>query len=326
MKTNFITTVLFLATSFANAQVLGNAGYADRNNSGSNYEHNSLKNPTAFTNGDFMTIKIKGIYNEKASSYVATFSVLQLGLNIDEVTSLMDEKVSNIQKSILKLNPNIEVVVDMISFLPRFETQSTSRLFRKKTYTEIPVGFALTKNLIFQYKKASELDDIISICAKNDVYDLAKVDYITNNLEVIKDKLQERVLLEYSKKMKFYGVIKNVDLLSKEKTIDENFEILYPIENYKNYTAYTKAYIPMGNNYINNVEHNQTFYYNGLKSKTNSFVINPDITEPAIQIIYEMTIVIDLRIKVKETKVLPMKEKKSVYMVGSNVNVQKLDL
>jgi hypothetical protein len=323
MKTNFIATVLFLATSFANAQVLGNAGYADRNNS--NYE-NINSSPIATSNGDFMTLKIKGIYNEKASSYIATFSVLQLGLNIDEVTNLMNEKISNIQFSVQKLNPNIEVVVDMISFLPRFETQSTSRLFRKKTYTEIPVGFALTKNLIFQYKKASDLDSIIAICAKNDVYDLAKVDYIINNLDGIKDKLQEKVLLEYTKKMKFYGVIKNVDLLMKEKSVNENFEIFYPLENYKNYTAFTKAHIPAGNDYTNHVEHNETFYFNGLKPKTHSFVINPDITEPTIQIIYEMTIVIDLRTKVKEAKVLPMKEKKSVYMVGSNVNVQKLDL
>ncbi len=324
MKTNFIITVLFLATSFANAQVLGNAGYTDRNNS--NYQNNAIKNPTAFSNGDFMTLKIQGIFNEKASSYIATFSILQLGLSIDEVTSLLDERILNIKKSIQKLNPTIEVVVDMISFLPRFETQTTSRLFRKKTYTEIPIGFVLTKNIIIQYKKASDLDNVISICGKNDVYDLAKVDYITNNLDTIKDKLQERVLLEYNKRMKFYGTIKNVDLLTKEKSIDENFEIFYPIENYKNYTAYTKAQIPMGNNYVNQVEHNETLYYNGVKPKVHSFIINPEITEPAIQIIYEMTIVIDLRTKDKEKVITPIKEKKLVYMVGSNVNVQKLDL
>lgn len=326
MKKNFIVTVLFLATSFANAQVLGNAGYADRNNHNSNHDYTNSVSQISTSNNDFMTLKIKGIYNEKASSYVATFSVLQLGLNINEVTSLMDERVLNIQKSIQKINPTIEVVVDMISFLPRFESQSTSRLFRKKTYTEIPVGFVLTKNLIIQYKKASDLDDIISICANNDVYDLAKVDYITNNLDGIKDKLQERVLLEYNKKMKFYGIIKNVDLLSKEKTIEENFEIFYPIENYKNYKAYTKAYIPMGNNLINKVEHNETLYYDGVKPKTHSFVVNPDITEPAIQIIYEMTIVIDLRTKVREKSALPIKEKKSLYIVGSKLNVQKIEL
>jgi hypothetical protein len=177
MKTNFIAAVLFLATSFANAQVLGNAGYANRNIS--NYENNN-PSPIATSNGDFMTLKIKGIYNEKASSYIATFSILQVGLEINEVTSLMDEKISNIQKSILKLNPNIELVVDMISFLPRFETEVNRRFFRKKSYTEVPAGFALTKNLIVRYNKASDLDDIISICAINDVYDLAKVDYITN--------------------------------------------------------------------------------------------------------------------------------------------------
>ena len=79
------------------------------------------------------------------------------------------------------------------------------------------------------------------------------------------------------------------------------------------------------NSQINFAEQHETLYYNGIKPKTHSFVVNPDITEPAIQIIYEMTIVIDLR-KVKEKNVVPTKEKKSVYMVGSNVNVQKIDL
>ncbi len=323
MKTNFIATVLFLATSFANAQVLGNAGYADRNNYNS---QSNIPAPVASSSGDFMTLKIKGIYNEKASSYVATFSVFQVGLEVNVVTSLMDERILNIQKSIQKLNPNIEVVVDMISFLPRFETEENRRFFRKKTYTEVPAGFALTKNLIIQYKKASDLDDIISICANNDIYDLAKVDYITNNLDNIKDKLQEKVLLEYNKKMKFYGTIKNVDLLAKEKTIEENFEIFYPIENYKNYIAFSRVRIFNERGEINFTEHNETLYYNGIKPKTHSFVINPDITEPAIQIMYEMTIVIDLKTKHKEKIVAPIKQKKSVYLVGTNVNVQKLDL
>lgn len=323
MKTNFITAILILATSYANAQVLGNAGYSNR--SCFSNERNS-SNSVLSSNDDFMTLKIKGIYNEKASSYVATFSLMQLGLNIDEVTNLMDERILNIQSNIQKLNPNIEFIVDMISFIPRFENEEQRRLFRKKTYIEIPAGFKLTKNLIIQYKKPSDLDNIISICAKYEVYDLAKVDYITHNLDSIKDRLQDRVLLEYYKKMKFYGIIKNTNLLTKEKSIDENFEVFYPIENYKNYIAYTKSSIPKENKAINVAEHNETFYYNGVKPKTHSFVINPDITEPAIQIIYEMTIVVDLRIKVKEKIVAPIKEKKSVYMVGTDIKIEKLDL
>ena len=50
MKTNFIAAVLFLATSFANAQVLGNAGYANRNIS--NYENN---NPSPMKQAIFRT-------------------------------------------------------------------------------------------------------------------------------------------------------------------------------------------------------------------------------------------------------------------------------
>ena len=324
MKINFIAAVLFLATSFANAQVLGNAGYADR--SDYNPQNNNLSS-IATSNGDFMTLKIKGIYNEKASSYIATFSVLQLGLNIDDVTSLMNKRISNIQTNVQKLNPNIEIVVDMIAFVPKFETQLNKKLFHKNTYTEVPIGYTLTKNLIVQYKKPSDLDDIIAICANENVYDLAKVNYISNNLDNIKDKLQEKVLLEYNKRLKFYGTIKNMNLSTKEKSFQENFEIFYPIENYKSYKAFSSAKINNNDNLeTNHSEHHETLYYDGMKPKTFPLVVNPDITEPAIQIIYEMIIEIDLRKKIIEKAVVPVKEKKSVYMVGSNVNVQKIDL
>jgi hypothetical protein len=324
MKIKFIATVLFLATSIANAQVLGNAGYANRNDY--NPQNNNLSS-IATSNGDFMTLKIKGIYNEKASSYIATFSVLQLGLNIDDVTNLIDKRILNIKNNIQKLNSNIEIVVDMIAFVPKFEKQLNKKLFHKNTYTEVPIGFNLTKNLIIQYKKPSDLDVIIAICANENVYDLAKVNYISNNLDVIKDKLQEKILLEYYKKMKFYGTIKNMNLLTKEKSFQENFEILYPIENYKSYTAFSSAKINNNENLeTNHSEHHETLYFDGMKPKIFSMIVNPDITEPAIQIIYEMTIEIDLRKKIIEKITPPIKEKKSVYMVGTNVNIQKIDL
>jgi hypothetical protein len=337
MKTNFITTALLVATSFfANAQSMGNDEYAKKEKGNANYYNNYHNNQHGVINvmnssEDYMTLTIKGIYNEKATSYVATFSLMQVGTSVEEVTSLLDEKVLNIKNNVSKLNKNIDLVVDMISFVPTYEYEVTKKKFNKKTYNEKPSGFELKKNLMIQYKNASDLDDIISICAKEEVFDLAKVDYVTLNLDNIKTKLQDRVLLEYQNKLKFYGTIKNVDLLKKNKSISEGFNIIYPVENYKQYAAYSQAQLPYSvNGAVNQIKKNQTQFYDGMLAKSHSFVMNPDITEPAIQILYEMTIVIDLREKVIEKPITPEpkpnKETKIIYIVTPNGDIKQLNV
>jgi hypothetical protein len=337
MKTNFITAVLFLATSFfVNAQDMGNAAYAKKEMGNANYNGGYRNNqfgviPVLTSSGDYMTLVIKGIYNEKASSYVATFSMMQVGTSVDEVTNLLDEKVLNIKNNIKKSIIGADFVVDMISFVPTYEYETTKKIFNKKTYNEKPAGYELKKNLMIQYNNASDLDLIISICAKEEVFDLAKVDYITKNLDSIKMKLQERVLLEYQNKLKFYGTIKNVDLFKKEKTINEGFNMIYPIESYKKYAAFSQAQLPYSvNGAINQIRKNETNYYDAMLAKSQSFVMNPDITEPAIQILYEMTIVIDLRekeiIKPIVPEPIPVKEKKTIFIVTANGEIKQLDV
>jgi hypothetical protein len=337
MKTNCMTTALVLVSSFfANAQVMGNDEYAKKEMGNANYYNNYQIRQHVVVNvmnssQEFMTLTIKGIYNEKASSYVATFSVMQVGTSVEEVTQLLDEKVLNIKNGVLKLNKNIDLVVDMISFVPTYEYELTKKKFNKKTYNEKPSGFELKKNIMIQYKSASDLDDIISICAKEEVFDLAKVDYVTKNLDSIKMKLQDRVLLEYQSKLKFYGTIKNVDLFKKEKTINEGFNIIYPVENYKQYAAFSQAQLPYAvNGVVSQIKKNQTQFFDGILAKSHSFVINPDITEPTIQVLYEMSIVIDLREKIIEKPIVPepvpAKESKIIYIVAPNGEVKQLNI
>jgi hypothetical protein len=339
MKTNFITTALVLVSGFfAHSQVMGNEESTKKEKGNANYYNNYQNNQHTTVNvmnssQEFMTLTIKGIYNEKATSYVATFSIMQVGTTVEEVTGLLDEKVLNIKSGVAKLNKNIDLVVDMISFVPTYEYEVNKKTFNKKTYNEKPSGFELKKNLMIQYKNASDLDDIISICAKQEVFDLAKVDYVTTNLDSIKTKLQDRVLLEYQNKLKFYGTIKNIDLFKKEKTINEGFNIIYPVENYKKYTAFSQAQLPYSvNGVVNQITKNQTQFYDAMLPKSHSFVMNPDITEPAIQVLYEMTIVIDLREKiiekpiVQETVPVVPVEKKIIYIVTANGEVKQLDI
>lgn len=269
-----------------------------------NYQNpNAYQNPvvntiqTSYSNDQEMVISIKGIYNEKATSQRAVFSVLQVGKTAEEVTTLMDDRILNVMNELKLFNPEIEVISDMISFIPTYDFEVQKKIFNPKTYNEKPSGFELKKNLIIKFKNTNDLNKIMTLCAKQEIYDLAKVDYVTSNLDHIRDVLQAKASEEYKQMLTNYSAIMNMDLFKKEKTLVEGYNTVYPMESYKSYTAYSQAAINFSpDSQVNSIKKNSTQFYDGALAKSHTFVVNADITEPTIQLFYDLTI----RIKLKE--------------------------
>ncbi len=307
MKTNLFTTIVFaLALNMVNAQDMGNAEYQKKGNAeygnvgygNGSYTVNRVNTiPTTSSSQDEMTITIKGIYNERATAEIATFALLQLGKTAEEATSLMDERIGNVKKELALYNKDIEIETDMISFVPTYDYTTEKRIFNPKTYNEKPSGFELKKNILIKYHNNSDFDRILSVCGKNEIYDIAKVDYVTTNFDHIRTQMQKRALEVFKDQMENYSAIMNTDLNKKEKIIQEGFNVSYPMESYRSYQAYSQAnanFDPKSE--VHTIKKNVTQYYNQALVKDHNFIMNPDITEPTIQAFYEMTI----RIKLKE--------------------------
>lgn len=311
MNTKVILAAILCTTLWATAQHSGNANYTEASGN-ANYElqkgnANYGNNPyavnrvntlqTTSSTENEMVIVIKGIYNEKATTQVATFSVLQLGKSAEEATNLMDERINNVIKELDAYSKDIVVMTDMISFVPTYEYAVEKKIFNPKTYNEKPSGFELKKNLIIRFRTSRDMDKIISICGKNEIYDLAKVDYVTVNFDQIRAQMQRKALEQFKEMTANYSLLMNMDLSKKEKILQEGFNVSYPMESYRKYTAYAQAsanFDPKSS--VNDIKKNSTEYYNPALMKDHSFVINGDIAEPSIQAFYDLTI----RIKLKE--------------------------
>lgn len=330
MKARFLTALVTMLLFFnqAQAQLMGNANYKEGNvNYGDNvYQINrggTVKNTTSTQ--DEMTIVIKGIYNEKASSYIATFGILQSGKTAEETTNLIDERIQNVIKELSSFNKEIEIVTDMISFVPNYEYTAEKKIFNPKTYNEKPSGFELKKNLIIKYKRGNDFDKIMSICSKNEIYDLVKVDYLTTNYDAIRSQMQKKALEVFKETATNYSLLMNTDLNKKEKTLQEGFNVSYPIENYRKYQAFSGSNTKFeANSEVNTIKKNTTQYFNGALLREQQFIFNPEITEPTIQAFYEITI----RIKLKEDQ-LPkntiVKDNK-YYIVTATGEIKRLIL
>ena len=334
MKTSNTLLAITLATSsilFSQHSGNANSESAQKTTSGNYNYHNQYQNnqintiQTTTGNENEMHIVIKGIYNEKATSQRAVFSVLQIGKTAEETTNLMDARLEAVTKAITAFNPEIEIIVDMISFVPMYDYEIQKKIFNPKTYNEKPSGFELKKNLIIKFKKTNDLNAIMNFCAKQEIYDLAKVDYVTSNLDHIRDVLQIKAAEEYKQMLTNYSAIMNTDLFKKEKSLTEGYNTVYPMESYRSYSAFSQASLNFEpSSTVNNIRKNNTQFYDAALSKTHTFVVNADITEPTIQIFYDLTI----RIKLKEDQ-LPKNtiiRNNRYYIVTANGDVKPLNL
>ena len=331
MKTKFIsaTCLMMAVINFTNAQVSGNANYEKSGNAnyGANqYVVNRVNTiQTTTSSQDEMVITIKGIYNERATAQIATFSILQLGKTAEEATSLIDERIANVIKEVNSLNKEIEVATDMISFVPTYDYAVEKKIFNPKTYNEQPSGFELKKNILIKYRNNNDFDKILSICGKNEIYDLAKVDYVTTNFDGIRFQMQKKAIEQFKDYMANYSLIMNTDLNKKEKIIQEGFNVTYPMESYRSYQAFSQAdasFDPKGT--VHTIKKNTTEYYNAAMVKDHNFIFNADITEPTIQAFYEITI----RIKLREDQ-LPKNtiiRNNRYYVITANGDIKLLNL
>lgn len=286
-KFNILACLLILATSVF-GQVSGNANYQNQ----IRYLETNIDVPLS-GNSD-LVISVKGIANLKADNYVAIFNITQIGQTATEVNNLLNQRVNIVLNEISKRS-DIEAYVDMVSFVPVYAYETDKKIFSKKTYNEIPVGFELKKNLHVKYTNPEFLNELISICTTAEIYDLIRVDYVSNKLEQTKSELMKKAKTILAEKAANYQEILGNDLSTFEKHIADAYRIVYPVEMYKSYQAYSSSLLNLKKSAnVNQANKSTTLYYQPVMNKEFDFVMNPIILEPVIQVMYQIKLGVNL--------------------------------
>lgn len=306
-----ITAALFSITLTIIGQVKGNYDYranssiATMRETSVNHNYGSINMPTL---GD-LTFTVKGLYNASADSYLAIFTCTQVGETQKEANALLKAKIDSIRDGVLKKSSDVEMFVDMISFIPLYETQALKKIFSKTTYNEIPIGFELKKNLHFKYSDPKVLEYLVTICAENEIYDLVRVDYFIEDIDKKKDKLIMKAEGMLKQKIFRYGQFTNEDYKDKDRQMTEGFLVHLPHEQYQSYTALSSnsMYVKQSGS-VNATPKTTSQFYMPKFNKGYDFVLNPAMLEPVVQIEYEVR----LRMVPKPEKPKEEKEPKEV--------------
>lgn len=271
------------------------------------------------TNADVL-ISVKGLANIKADTYVAIFSVSQVGKTAEETNTLIEKRIEQATKEI-QAKTGVSLYLDMISFVPMYEFEVEKKVFSKNTYNEVPSGFELKKNIHIRYTDPTQLNDFISILSNYEVYDLVRVDYFSSNLENIKKELMDKARLLLQEKIKNYEAILGESFANYEKRMADGYKMMLPAEMYKSYEAYNSSSLTVKKTAnTNQANKTKTFYYQPIIDKEFDFVINPTILEPVIQVMYEVKLGINK--DKKQTDVI----QKEYYLITPNGDLKNLKL
>ena len=282
LKSLFLTAAV-VCSSFAFGQASGNVNYKDRSRTGWNNDDTTIDFPLNYE----MVVTAKGLANVKADAFVAIFSVVQVGKTAKEASQLMNQRLSAAQAA-LKAK-NFETFVDMISFVPMYEYETEKKVFSKRTYNELPVGFELKQNLHIKIEEASQLNELIILLSESEIYDLVRMDYYASNLDTVKKELMGKVKAAFFEKQKHYEATLAESFATAEKKVTDGFVLTSPTGQYKSYEAYNSALL-QGKRAGNIVQANKsvTQYYQPIADKDFDIILNPIVIEPVIQLIYEI--------------------------------------
>lgn len=295
MKKSILLISAFALSIPLAAQVMGNYGVQQNTYQQirENNQYRAVPKGATMVDGTNIEISVNALSNQQAGAYVAIFNLVQFGKLADETNTLINTRIGNFIAELKTLGiPEADIHVDMVNFLPKYEFDMTKKLFSKKTYTEIPKGFELQKNVHVRYKKAALLDNIVTAAAKQEIYDIVKVDYFVNDSQAIYAQLRETTF-QYLKNLKKQYQSIGIQLDSAYVITAENAWVAYPINRYESYQAFSTQSlesIEKSSAIVTTAEKPISRFYNAIPANDYDIVINPEVLEPCVQFSYNLIV------------------------------------
>lgn len=290
-----IAIALTIITFNSFGQAIGNAIYQKMINAPTIDNGPGNGKTQRILQGRTLTLESTALMNVIPDAHIVVFTMVQLGVTAQEATDLLDSKINPIKTKLKVLGiEKDDIVLDMISFVPRYEDTLGKKRF-STTYTEIPKGFELKKNIHIRYKNHELLDRIIAVCASHEVFDIADVKYVLLNSEKNKQELRGKMLKHLSEKIAFYHQL-NIQDSIEIKAINEEIKELYPMDSYEKYTAFSSSSYQAVNSKKKRIKNlskatkNTSLFYNPINAKYFDIVLNPDVLKPTVQYTYKITV------------------------------------
>lgn len=281
-----------------------------------NTNYNNNKN-SFIVNDHEVILECDALMNVKAESYLLIFNLTQVAQSAKEADELINKRISSFVEALatLGIKPG-DLHQDMIYLIPVFEFAVEKKLF-SKTYNEVPKGFEMQKNIHVKFKRSDLVDDIVTLAATNEIYDLVTIEYFIKNQHLVFDSLRSasiNYLDKNARKLEKLGI----DLEEPHTTLVEQSNIIYPEDRYSDYESFVSQSLQEAKDKdVTTLRKPKTVAYNKLPYNQFDIVINPEFLEPVVQFTYKLKV----RYSLEKEKSKPLNH---YYLVDSNGNLKEI--
>jgi uncharacterized protein YggE len=281
----FATTASFALS--ARPQAMGNLMYEQNSRIFFQQAEQPVK---ATVQGNLLVLEVNAMMNMKADSYLAIFHLSQLGQSAEEADSLMNQRINGFIRRVKKDGvKEADVFADMLSFVPVYEIETTKKLF-SKTYQEVPAGFEIQKNIHIKFRDARILDKLVTAAAKEEIYDLVKVDFFVEQQSACYDTLRLFATKLLQQKLDNFDKL-GLKVKESHRTAAEKNGAYFPLDRYTAYQSRSQSSLNSRRKgeVVNDVKKSNTLFYNKVPYGQFDIVLHAEITEPPVQYTYNLT-------------------------------------
>lgn len=284
---------LTIALSFNSfSQIGGNQVYGN-----SNYSHNqnygAIQKRTITSTDSTLIISTNILLNKIADNYLISVGLNQEAKTVIECNTIINKRIEGLKKDLVSLGIEADdLYVDFIS-----QTKVYDYDVSENESEQLEAGFEIKKNIIIRLSDIDKMDLLIEKCAKQEIYDIIKVDYVNDNIDNTYDKMFDQALAFIESRKNRYLKTSSQKLTGNKRIVSDNFYSVYPKSQYKKYEAYESSSLTVQNknysaHYIRKeARKNKTFYYDGVQTSGFDKIINSSTPDVGIQYVLTVTMI-----------------------------------
>jgi len=282
---------------------------------------NTLTNGLGYyTKDNEIYLNVRSLMNVKADRFLVVFNITQIGETAAKADELSSARMNSFITGLKAMGVNDkDIYIDMIYLVPTFEFEVVKKNF-SKTYNEVPTGFEMQKNIHITFKDVNKVAEMVTLAAKNEIYDLVKLDFFVDNTEAVYDTLRNKSVTCLNKKIASLKKL-NLTLSDKFQIVGESYNAIYPETQYPSYDAFVTQSMEAvtKKSGVTKIRKATAVAYDQIPYNKYDIIINPAILEPVVQYVYT--------IQVKYTLDKPEVKSKNNYMIITpSGEVKKLDV
>jgi uncharacterized protein YggE len=236
-------------------------------------------------------IQAKVLTNIIADSYVVTIGVSEFAKTLKEANTKIDVRI---QKYISALKSKFDISMPDIYVDMTTQTQVADYKVNGNYAEQFISGFEQKKNVIVTLKNIKDLDKLVILASEYEIYDFVKVDYIVTDINKIYTQLFQNAVEVINSKKDLYVKATNIKLKTTSGIYGESFYSFFPTQLYKNYTPNVTTEYYDSYSKRKDLKKNTTYYYDHINYSGFDKVVNPIVTEPAVEYVLVLHIKFDI--------------------------------